>query len=59
MTPDDRRGPRPLGDVLGALFASKGLAGGTRRSPAYFAAVGVRILAVRSEDEIELEPLRP
>lgn len=28
MTPSDRdrRGPRPLGDVLGALFASKGLA---------------------------------
>ena len=26
MMPDDRRGPRPLGDVLGALFASKGLA---------------------------------
>ncbi len=26
MMPPDQRGPRPLGDVLGALFASKGLA---------------------------------
>ena len=26
MTAPDGRGPRPLGDVLGALFASKGLA---------------------------------
>ena len=26
MTPPDKRGPRPLGDALGALFASKGFA---------------------------------